>query len=168
MQVHSHLLWRAGALVAAAGIGLCVLAAGCDQTTPTPLESAGLDHEYLSVDDADTCLVLALADDGRFFVTQRERDCTEDRTMRPDPEAIASGSWSLAEGMLNLEGDGWTVRFEPDSTRVEIPRRAGRLSSLRWVRSTEGSPFSACDLVSSSEFRELLHPKEGSGSSSGL
>jgi len=166
MRFQSKWGCRAGALTAAALV-LCVLVAGCGRTESTPAESVGLDREYLSVDDADTCLVLALADDGGFSVTMRERECDRDRTMRPNPEPIASGSWAFADGRLNLEGDGWSVSFEADSTRVEIPRRAGTLASLRWVQSTEGSPFSACNLVSSSEFQELLHPTEGSGSSGG-
>ena len=166
MRFHSHHGGRAGALVSAALVA-CLLTAACSRTDSTPVESVGLDHEYLSVDEADTCLVLTLADDGGFSVTMRERDCDRDRTMRPNPEPTSSGSWTLADGRLNLQGDGWRVSFVPDSTRVEIPRRAGVLTSLRWVESTEGSPFSACDLVSSSEFRELLNPSEGSGSSGG-
>lgn len=166
MHTHSRVGLRVAAVLAAS-LALCLVAGACGRTAPTPVESAGLDGEYLSVADADTGLVLALEDDGRFFVTERGLDCDRDRVMRPDPEPIAVGSWAFAEGTLRLEGDGWTVQFEADSIRVEVPRRAGTLASLRWVESTEGSPFSACNLVSRSELRELLDPTEGSGSSTG-
>ncbi|MFH1865151.1 MAG: hypothetical protein ABIK85_04650 [Candidatus Eisenbacteria bacterium] len=126
-----------------------------------------LDTEYLTVESGDTCRVLLLREDGGFVVIERERDTWCARQMRPVPAPVATGAWSLVDGRLHLEGTGWTVVFEPDSTRVEIPARSGTLSSLRWVTSTEGSPFSACDLVSASEFDEFLHPTGGSGSGTG-
>jgi hypothetical protein len=51
------------------------------------------------------------------------------------------------------------------SEYVAVRRGAGFLSSLRWLSSTEGSPFTACDLVAREEFHDLLHPPEGDGSS---
>ena len=152
--------WRSA--VAVAG---CLALSGCGSPAPTPVELGGLDREYLSVGDADTLLVLSLGEDGSFAVTERAGDCGEDNRMRPEPEPLARGEWSFVDGALQLVGDGWTAFFAPDSTRVEVPRRADTLACLRWVRSTEGSPFSACELVSASQFHELLHPTEGSGSS---
>ena len=143
---------------------VCVHVTGCGRTAPTPVERAGLDREYLSVARAGTCLLLVLGDDGSFLVSERTRDRWEDRPMRPEPEPIARGTWTFADGRLDLEGDGWEVLFVVDSARVEVPARSDTLSSLRWVRSSEGSPFSACDLVSVPEFDEFLHPTEGSGS----
>ena len=145
-------------------VAVCALVAGCGRTAPTPVERAGLDREYLSVAGGDTCLLLVLGDDGSFLVSERARDRWEHRPMRPGPEPVAKGTWTSADGRLDLEGDGWEVLFVVDSARVEVPSRSDTLSSLRWVRSSEDSPFSACDLVSVPEFDEFLHPTEGSGS----
>lgn len=154
---------RAALVVAAA------ILVGCGRAGPTPVELAGLDREYVSVASDETCMVLLLRNDGGFLVLERARDPerhpSRDMPMRPEPEPVATGKWVFSDGLLDLEGDGWMASYEADSTRVEIPARADTLSSLRWVTSTEGSPFSACDLVSASEFDEFLHPTEGSGSS---
>ena len=90
--------------------------------------------------------------------------CVGGSALAADSEVEVSGSWSYSDGRLDLQGDGWTVTFESDSTRVTLLDRADTLSSLRWVTSSGGSPFSACDLVSASEFVEFVHPTEGSGS----
>jgi hypothetical protein len=129
------------------------------------VELAGLDTEYVSVEDRETSITLALGRDGTFSVREGVLDRDREDIMRPEPAPLATGMWVYADGALELQGEGWTARYEADSTRVEIPGREGTLNSLRWVRSTEGSPFSACDLVSRSEFDEFLHPTEGSGSS---
>ena len=146
---------------------VALVVTGCGGAGPTPLELAGLDREYLSVESGDACLVLVLGNDGGFLVRQRERDSWDDGPMRPEPTSVATGKWAFSAGRLDLDGGGWTASYEADSTRVEIPARADTLGSLRWVTSTEGSPFSACDLVSAAEFDEFLHPAEGSGSSGG-
>ena len=142
-----------------------LILAGCGRAGPGSVELAGLDRKYVSVESGDTCMVLVLSDDGGFLVLEEQRDRWRERQMRPASTPAAAGEWTFSEGRLDLEGDGWTASYEADSTRVEIPARADTLSSLRWVTSTEGSPFSACDLVSASEFDEFLHPTEGSGSS---
>jgi hypothetical protein len=142
---------------------LAVLLAGCGDGG-SALETAGLDSEYVSVELSESYVVLMLGDDGSFVLMQDETDRYREPGMRRQPEPLALGEWSFAEGRLDLEGDGWTVTFESDSTRVAIPARSDTISSLRWVTSTEGSPFSACDLVSATEFRDFLRPPEGSGS----
>jgi hypothetical protein len=132
------------------------------------VELAGLDREYVSVAGAetDTCRHLILADDGSFSLMERGRVCPhEDRRMEPTPAPLATGEWTFVDGHLTLEGDGWTVTFEPDSTRVELLARSDTVGSLRWIKSTGASPLSACDLVSEVEFHEFLRPTEGSGSS---
>jgi hypothetical protein len=148
-------------LVTAVAIGI----AACGSEEPTSAGLGGLDRRYVSVDSADTCRLLVLADDGRFHVTARERDCWTEGRMRPAPVPIATGVWTFDGARLDLEGDGWMVTFEPDSTRVELLARSDTIGSLRWITSTGGSPFSACDLVSEAEFDEFVHPTEGSGSS---
>ena len=153
-------LWFTWAWVCVA-VALC----GCGRSAPTPVEFAGLDSEYVSIEDRETSIVLSLGPDGTFSVREEEHERYPEPVMRPEPAPLASGTWVYAAGGLELQGDGWTARYEADSTRVEILARADTLSSLRWVTSTEGSPFSACDLVSMSEFDEFLHPTEGSGSS---
>ncbi|MCK4512817.1 hypothetical protein KAW64_13815 [bacterium] len=152
-------LWLTRAWVCVALV-LC----GCGRTAPSPVERAGLDTEYVSVEDRETSIVLSLGKDGTFSVREGLHDRDRERVMRPEPAPLATGTWVYTDGRLELAGDGWTARYEADSTRVEIPARADTLSSLRWVTSTEGSPFSACDLVSMSEFDEFLHPTEGGGS----
>lgn len=154
----SHRVW---VTFAAAALTLT----GCGGAGPAPVENAGLDSRYVSVADGDVCTTLLLQSDGRLIVREEERGDGRDRKMRPEPTPLASGTWDFSDGRLALEGDGWTAAFTPDSTRVEVPRRAGTLSSLRWVTSSEGSPFSACDLVSASELDNLIDPPEGSGSS---
>jgi hypothetical protein len=156
-----------GELLPVAVLCAASMGAGCGSTERAPAERGGLDAEYMTVEGGDTCRVLVLHDDGGFVVTERERDTWCDRAMRARPAPVATGTWTLDGGRLCLEGTGWTVAFETDSTRVEIPARSDILSSLRWVTSSGGSPFSACDLVSASEFDEFLHPTEGSGSSTG-
>ncbi len=143
---------------------------GCGRNASSTVEFAGLDTEYVSVEDRETSIILALARDGTFSAREgvldryhRGRD--SEGLVSPEPAPLASGMWVYADGGLELQGEGWTARYEADSTRVEIPGRADTLKSLRWVTSTDGSPFSACDLVSMSEFDEFLHPTEGSGSS---
>jgi hypothetical protein len=147
---------------------LILAISGCGGEERASVDLAGLDRRYISVGGAesDTCRHLILADDGSFSVTERGPECPgEDRRMEPAPKPVATGVWTFSDGRLNLEGDGWTVTFEPDSTRVELLARADTISSLRWITSTGGSPFSACDLVSEAEFDEFVHPTEGSGSS---
>ena len=152
-------------ICAAAALSLTALSAGCGGSPETSPQSLGLDSEYVSVELTDTYVVLMLGDDGSFALIQDEpMRYGEESKLRRGPQPLAVGTWSFSESRLDLEGDGWTVTFESDSTRVEIPDRADTISSLRWVTSTEGSPFSACDLVSASEFKEFLHPTEGSGS----
>ena len=148
-------------------VSLCVAVAlcGCGRTATSPAESAALDTEYVAIEDRETSTILTLARDGTFSVREEEHERYPEPVMRPETAPLATGTWVYAGGGLELQGDGWTARYEADSTRVEIPARADTLSSLRWVTSTEGSPFSACDLVSMSEFDEFLHPTEGSGSS---
>ncbi|MFH1689648.1 MAG: hypothetical protein ABIE42_05355 [Candidatus Eisenbacteria bacterium] len=165
MRVDSGLVTRGRVWVAV--VVATMLLRACGSTVPTPVEYAGLDGEYVSVASGDTCMVLVLENDGSFLVVEEERDRRFERQMRPEATPVATGTWAFAAGRLALEGDGWKVLFEADSTRVEIPARADTLSSLRWLTSTEGSPFSACDLVSASEFNEFLNPTEGSGSSTG-
>lgn len=154
-----------------AGVCVClaVVLGGCGRTAPSTVELAGLDREYVSVASGETCIVLLLRSDGDFLVSERaqdpERHASREMPMRPEPAPVATGKWTFADGLLDLTGDGWMASYEVDSTRVEIPQRADTLSSLRWVTSTEGSPFSACDLVSASELDEFLHPTEGKGSS---
>lgn len=151
-----------GRLLAAALLSAALLSGGCGSNEDA-LEAAGLDSEYVSVALTQEYVVLMLGDDGSFAVI---RDTTEpycDTTMRRGPEPVGHGEWTFSDGRLDLKGDGWTVVFESDSTRVEIPDRSDTLSSLRWVTSSEGSPFEACDLVSASEFQEFLHPTEGAG-----
>ena len=128
------------------------------------LEDAGLDTEYVSIAMSDTYVVLMLGDDGSFALIQDSTEQHEQGQLRRGPEPLAVGTWSFEEGRLDLSGDGWTVEFAADSTRVEVPARADTISSLRWVTSSEGSPFSACDLVSASEFQNFIRPPEGSGS----
>ena len=146
-----------------------MILAGCGRAGPTPAELAGLDREYVSVGSVEACIVLLLQSDGGFLVSERARDperhASREMPMRPEPAPVATGKWTFADGLLDLTGDGWMASYEVDSTRVEIPQRADTLSSLRWVTSTEGSPFSACDLVSAPELDEFLHPTEGKGSS---
>jgi hypothetical protein len=147
---------------------LALTISACGGEEPRSVELAGLYDEYVSVGgaDADTCRHLFLDDDGRFTVTARGLDSPhEDRRMEPAPAPVATGVWSFVDGRLSLEGDGWTATFEPDSTQVQLLARSDTVGSLRWVTSTGGSPFSACDLVSAAEFYEFLHPTEGSGSS---
>jgi len=152
--------------VSAFALAVALLAAsigGCGGGD-SALEEAGLDSEYVSVELEETYVVLMLGDDGSFVLMQDETDRYREPGMRRQPVPLALGEWSFADGRLELEGDGWTVAFESDSTRVAIPARSDTISSLRWVTSTEGSPFSACDLVSATEFRNFLRPPEGSGS----
>jgi len=146
---------------------VCVAAVlgGCGRAAPSPAELAGLDTEYVSVEDRETSTILALERDGTFSVCEGVLDRDRADIMRPEPAPLAAGMWVYADGGLELQGEGWTARYEADSTRVEVPGRADTLNSLRWVTSTEGSPFSACDLVARSEFDEFLHPTKGSGSS---
>ena len=151
------------ALTALLCVAVVAACAGCSEHQT--LEAAGLDSEYVSVGLTETYMVLLLADDGRFYLVEDDPNRGENPTMRPNPAPMASGEWSFQDGRLDLEGDGWTVVFELGSTRVDVPARSDTLSSLRWVTSSEGSPFSACDLVSASEFQEFLNPSEGSGSS---
>ncbi len=141
-----------------------IVLGGCGRTTPVPVELAGLDTEYVSVEDRETSMILSLGRDGTFSASEGVLDREHEDIMRPEPAPLATGMWVYTDGGLELQGEGWTARYEADSTRVEIPGRADTLSSLRWVTSTEGSPFSACDLVARSEFDEFLHPTEGSGS----
>ncbi len=138
---------------------------GCGRTAPSPVELAGLDTEYVSVEDRETSTILVLGRGGTFSVREGVLDRDREDIMRPEPAPLATGMWVYTDGGLELQGEGWTARYEVGSTRVEVPGRADTLTSLRWVTSTEGSPFSACDLVSMSEFDEFLHPTEGSGSS---
>lgn len=112
--------------------------------------------------DDDTHVVLQLRDDGSFAFVRGPREPGE---VAPEPETIADGSWDMIGGRLEVMGEGWTATFVPDSSWVTIPRGAAMLPSLRWVTSTEGSPFEAGHLVSRDDLRELLHPTEGSGSS---
>lgn len=152
-------------------MALTVLAAflvtGCGRTASTPVPGTDLDPEYLTVESGDACRVLLLREGGDFAILERERDAWCDRAMRPDPAPVATGVWTFAEGRLELDGSGWTVVFEPDSTRVQIMDRADTLGSLRWVTATGAPPLSACDLVSAAQFDEFLHPTEGSGSAGG-
>ena len=147
-----------------AWVCLVVVLCGCGRTVPSPVEVAGLDTEYVSIEDQETSIVLSLGQDGTFSVRGGVHDRDRELVMRPESAPLAAGTWAYGDDTLELQGDGWTARYEADSTRVEIPGRADTLSSLRWVTSTEGSPFSACDLVSMSEFDEFLHPTEGDGS----
>ena len=146
---------------------VCVAAVlgGCGRAAPSPAELARLDTEYVSVEDRETSTILALERDGTFSVREGVLDRDREDIMRPEPAPLATGMWVCTDGGLELQGEGWTARYEADSTRVEVPGRADTLNSLRWVTSTEGSPFSACDLVSRSEFDEFLHPTKGSGRS---
>ncbi|MCK4512240.1 hypothetical protein KAW64_10905 [bacterium] len=149
---------------------VAVVVGGCGRTAPSPVELAGLDREYVSVASGEICIVLLLRSDGGFLVSERragdpERHGSREMPMRPEPAPVAAGEWTVSDGLLDLAGDGWMASYEADSTRVEIPDRVDTLSSLRWVTSTEGSPFSACDLVSRAEFDEFLHPTEGRGRS---
>jgi len=138
---------------------------GCGRAAPSPAELARLDTEYVSVEDRETSTILALERDGTFSVREGVLDRDREDIMRPEPAPLATGMWVCTDGGLELQGEGWTARYEADSTRVEVPGRADTLNSLRWVTSTEGSPFSACDLVSRFEFDEFLHPTKGSGRS---
>jgi hypothetical protein len=123
----------------------------------------GLAGEYVDVDsDEDRPLVLQLRDDGTFIFVRGPRAVG---VVAPEPESIAEGRWEVIGGELEITAGGWRATFVPDSTWVTIPRGAAMLPSLRWVTSTEGSPFSAGHLVSREHFEELLHPSEGSGSS---
>jgi hypothetical protein len=140
-----------------------VLFCGCRPETPTRAESLGLAGEYIDVHhDEDAPVVLELHDDGSFSCVRGPRRPGE---VAPAPKTLGRGTWGFEAGRLELHGDGWTVTFVPDSTWVEIPRGGAMMRSLRWVTSTEGSPFTASDLVSRDELLELLHPTEGSGSS---
>ena len=119
-------------------------------------------HGPLYVPWVSLCVAVALCGCGRTATSPAE-------SARLDTEYVAIEDRETST-ILTLARDGtFSVReeerYEADSTRVEILARADTLSSLRWVTSTEGSPFSACDLVSMSEFDEFLHPTEGSGSS---
>jgi hypothetical protein len=137
---------------------------GCRPEVPSRAESLGLASEYIDVhhEEDDAAPVLQLHDDGSFTYVRGPRTPSE---VAPAPETLGRGEWELEGAQLQLRGDGWTVAFVPDSTWVEIPRGATMMRCLRWVTSTEGSPFSASDLVSRDELAELLHPTAGSGSS---
>jgi hypothetical protein len=153
---------HSGRLIIGLLIPWTLLLSGCRPETPSTAETLGLAREYVDVDrDQDLPVVLQLDDDGTFIYIKGPRGRGE---VAPAPASLAEGTWQCADGDLELRGDGWSASFAADSTWVEVPRGARMLTSLRWVTSSPGSPFSACNLVSRAEFEELLSPKAGTGS----
>jgi hypothetical protein len=138
---------------------------GCSREAEHPaVDSAGLDSRYVGLEYADGHVVLELRDDGTFLLRGR---VPEGEEMRAHPPELGRGVWTLSAAGLELGGGSWLTVFEPDSAYVEIPTGADVLRTLRWVDSTSGSPFNACDLVSFSDLENLLRPPEGSGSEGG-
>ncbi|MBN2565731.1 MAG: hypothetical protein JXB46_08470 [Candidatus Eisenbacteria bacterium] len=156
---------RAATRLAPTLLGLALLGfvlAACEAEAPNGAQNLGLAGEYVDVErDEDRAVVLRLEDDGTFEYLKGPRERGE---VSPPSELLGEGTWTCVADNLLLEGEGWTTRFVADSIWVEIPRRAAMLRSLRWVTSTEGAPFSACNLVLRSDFNELLHPSAGTGS----
>ena len=108
------------ALWVCVAVALC----GCGRTAPSPAESARLDTEYVAVEDRERSTILTLAPDGTFSVREEEHERYPEPVMQPEPAPLATGTWVYADGGLELQGDGWTARYEADSTRVAIPARA--------------------------------------------
>lgn len=146
-------------------LALAACAAGCGgEPAQTAVESAGLDSRYAGLEYEDGHVVLELRDDGTFVLSE---EVPEGEEMRVRPAELARGVWTLSSAGLELGDGSWLTVFEPDSAYVEIPTGSDVLRTLRWVDSTSGSPFNACDLVSHSGLHNLLHPPEGSGSEGG-
>ena len=156
------------------GVSKCALAlmlvsaallVSCAREEASVATGPSLDDRYLSVGSPDGCVVLTLGQTGEFVV---RRNQPEGGKMTRLPPVISNGTWHLSSQGLELTDGEWKTFFIPDSTRVELPGRADTIRSLRWLSSTPGSPFNACDLMSSSDFERFLHPPEGSGSEGGF
>lgn len=148
-------------LVAAAAV---LVASGCGAPEPTHLSDAGLEDTYVAVVHRGHSEVLELADDGTFIY--RKGVC-EEAGLGAEGEVLGAGEWMLVRDRLELSGEGWTAVFVQDSTRVAVPGRSDTIGSLRWVGSSEGSPFNAVELVSMRQFENFVRPPEGSGSEGG-
>jgi hypothetical protein len=161
---------RGSAFLAALWLGVLLAASlgGCGGAPGSTLEEAGLDSEYVSIESMESYVVLLLSDDGSFAIIRDEVvPYGAEGRFRRGPEALGTGSWSFSDGLVELDGGEWRTTLRADSTRVAIPARADTIKSLTWVTGSGGSPLSAFDLVSASEFEEFLHPKGGTGSTGG-
>lgn len=145
-------------------LAVVVTISGCGGEDSSVIAESGLDESYVGLEYPEGHVVLELDGEGDFLFRSA---VPEGEEMRVRPVELAQGRWELSGGGLEVGGEGWATYFAPDSALVVAPVGSGTLRILRWVGSTAGSPFNACDLVSHTDLENLLRPPEGTGSEGG-
>lgn len=125
----------------------------------------GLLEEYVDPVGSGGAHMLALYDDGGFQLRYCPREPCDPQS---PSELITEGEWERSEGILVLSTDDWEAMFVSSIVPVEYRGRSDTLRGFQWMQSSSETPVDTCRFVLREDFRNFIHPPEGSGSSSGL
>jgi hypothetical protein len=122
----------------------------------------GLKEEYIDPVGPNGANILALYDDGGFQLRYCPREPCDPRS---PSELITEGEWERSESILVLSTGDWEAMFVSSVVPVELLGRSDTLRGLQWMQSSTETPVDTCRFVLREDFRNFVHPPEGSGSS---